>query len=90
MSDMIQYYGTGRRKTASARVFLRPGEGGIEVNDATLDDYFSRETLKMVVKQRSSTSTSPSRAAARAVRPVPSGTASPGLSSSTTRSFGIA
>ena len=51
MSDMIQYYGTGRRKTAAARVFLRPGEGGIRVNDSTLDDYFSRETLKMVVKQ---------------------------------------
>jgi small subunit ribosomal protein S9 len=48
---MIQYYGTGRRKTAAARVFLRPGEGGIRVNDSTLDDYFSRETLKMVVKQ---------------------------------------
>ena len=51
MSDMIQYYGTGRRKTAAARVFLRPGEGGIRVNDSTLDEYFSRETLKMVVKQ---------------------------------------
>jgi small subunit ribosomal protein S9 len=48
---MIQYYGTGRRKTAAARVFLRPGEGGIRVNDSTLDEYFSRETLKMVVKQ---------------------------------------
>jgi len=51
VSDMIQYYGTGRRKTAAARVFLRPGEGGIRVNDSTLDEYFSRETLKMVVKQ---------------------------------------
>lgn len=48
---MIQYYGTGRRKTASARVFLRPGEGAINVNDQDLEEYFSRETLKMVVKQ---------------------------------------
>lgn len=51
MSEMIQYYGTGRRKTAAARVFLRPGDGEIEVNDNNLDDYFARETLKMVVKQ---------------------------------------
>ena len=51
MTETIQYYGTGRRKTASARVFLRPGEGAIEVNDRALDEYFSRETLKMVVKQ---------------------------------------
>ena len=51
MSETIQYYGTGRRKTASARVFLRPGEGSIRVNDQDLDGYFSRETLKMVVKQ---------------------------------------
>ncbi|MDX1630716.1 MAG: 30S ribosomal protein S9 [Thermoanaerobaculia bacterium] len=51
MSETIQYYGTGRRKTAAARVFLRPGNGEIEVNDDNLDDYFARETLKMVVKQ---------------------------------------
>lgn len=51
MSETIQYYGTGRRKTASARVFLRPGAGEIAVNDTSLEDYFGRETLKMVVKQ---------------------------------------
>lgn len=51
MSETIQYYGTGRRKTASARVFLRPGKGTIEVNKQDIEAYFTRETLKMVVKQ---------------------------------------
>ncbi len=51
MSETIQYYGTGRRKTAAARVFLRPGEGKIEVNKKDIEEYFTRETLKMVVKQ---------------------------------------
>jgi small subunit ribosomal protein S9 len=44
-------YGTGRRKTASARVFLRPGAGKVEVNGRSLDDYFPNEVLKMVIKQ---------------------------------------
>jgi len=47
----LQYYGTGRRKTASARVFLRPGTGDIEVNHRPLDTYFANEVLKMIVKQ---------------------------------------
>ena len=47
----VQYYGTGRRKTATARVFLRPGAGEIEVNRRTLDNYFASEVLKMIVKQ---------------------------------------
>lgn len=47
----VQYYGTGRRKTATARVFLRPGSGEIEVNRRTLDRYFASEVLKMIVKQ---------------------------------------
>jgi small subunit ribosomal protein S9 len=51
LNSEIQYYGTGRRKNATARVFLRPGSGAIQVNDKGLEDYFSRETLKMVVKQ---------------------------------------
>ena len=51
MNEGIEYYGTGRRKTSTARVFLRPGEGKMVVNDRDLDDYFARETLKMVVKQ---------------------------------------
>ena len=47
----IQYYGTGRRKHASARVFLRPGTGEIRINDRGLDDYFKRESLKLVIRQ---------------------------------------
>lgn len=46
-----QYYGTGRRKTATARVFLRPGSGDWEVNGRSLDDYFPNDVLKMVIKQ---------------------------------------
>ena len=46
-----QYYGTGRRKTATARVFLRPGTGGILVNQRPLNEYFGRETSCMVVNQ---------------------------------------
>lgn len=47
----LQYYATGRRKTATARVFLRPGSGGFEVNSRELDNYFPSEVLKMIVKQ---------------------------------------
>jgi small subunit ribosomal protein S9 len=47
----VQYYGTGRRKTASARVFLRPGAGEVKVNGRTLDNYFPNEVLKMIIKQ---------------------------------------
>jgi small subunit ribosomal protein S9 len=46
-----QYYGTGRRKTAAARVYLRPGAGHVKVNGRTLDEYFPNEVLKMVIKQ---------------------------------------
>ena len=45
------FYGTGKRKTSIARVWLKPGEGNIMVNNKTLDEYFGRETSKMVVKQ---------------------------------------
>ncbi len=45
------YYGTGRRKSAVARVFLKAGSGQIEVNGKPLDQYFSRETGRMVVRQ---------------------------------------
>lgn len=44
-------YGTGRRKTATARVFLKAGSGVITVNDLSLDQYFARETSRMVVRQ---------------------------------------
>jgi small subunit ribosomal protein S9 len=45
------YYGTGRRKTSTARVFLRPGEGNITINDRPLDQFFGRETARMIVRQ---------------------------------------
>ncbi len=44
-------YGTGRRKTATARVFVKPGTGRILVNRRGLDDYFGRETARMIVRQ---------------------------------------
>lgn len=46
-----QYYGTGRRKSSTARVFLRPGTGNIQINKRSLDTYFGRETARMVVLQ---------------------------------------
>ena len=46
-----QYYGTGRRKTSTARVFLRPGTGSISINNRTLEQYFGRETARMIVMQ---------------------------------------
>lgn len=45
------YYGTGRRKTATARVFLKSGSGKFIVNDKPVDEFFSRETGRMVVRQ---------------------------------------
>jgi small subunit ribosomal protein S9 len=45
------FYGTGKRKSSIARVWLKPGSGAIIVNNKTLDEYFGRETSKMVVKQ---------------------------------------
>ncbi|MFW8592522.1 30S ribosomal protein S9 [Glaciecola sp. 2405UD65-10] len=50
MAD-TQYYGTGRRKSSTARVFLRPGNGTITVNKRPLDVFFGRETARMIVKQ---------------------------------------
>jgi len=47
----IQYYGTGRRKTAVARVYLRPGTGKITVNRRGFDEYFPNRVLKMVIRQ---------------------------------------
>ena len=46
-----QFYGTGRRKTSAARVHMRPGSGNIVVNGRPLDEYFGRETARMVVRQ---------------------------------------
>ena len=49
--SITQYYGTGRRKTSVARVYLRPGHGRITVNKTTIDNYFNRESVKQVLKQ---------------------------------------
>lgn len=46
-----QYYGTGRRKTSTARVFIQAGKGNITINDRTIDQYFGREVARMVVRQ---------------------------------------
>ncbi|MHB0889122.1 30S ribosomal protein S9 [Acidithiobacillus sp.] len=48
---MEQYYGTGRRKSATARVYLRRGAGRIQINKRSLEEYFGRETSRMVVMQ---------------------------------------
>lgn len=49
--SVTQYYGTGRRKSSTARVFLKNGSGSITVNGRSLDEYFGRETARMVVRQ---------------------------------------
>lgn len=52
MSEAVnQYYGTGRRKTSAARVYLRAGSGRIEVNGKGFDEYFPNEMLKMIIRQ---------------------------------------
>jgi small subunit ribosomal protein S9 len=50
MAD-IQYYGTGRRKTSTARVYLRPGSGDIKINRRAFDEYFPNEALRMIIRQ---------------------------------------
>jgi small subunit ribosomal protein S9 len=47
----IQYYGTGRRKTSTARVYLRPGSGEIKVNRKTFENYFPNQALRMIISQ---------------------------------------
>jgi len=44
-------YGTGRRKSSTARVYIKPGSGNITINDRAIDDYFGRETARMIVRQ---------------------------------------
>jgi small subunit ribosomal protein S9 len=51
MAERAHYYGTGRRKTSVARVFLRAGEGHITVNRRPFDEYFPRESLRLLVAQ---------------------------------------
>ncbi|HET8942047.1 MAG TPA: 30S ribosomal protein S9 [Rudaea sp.] len=50
-TQQTQNYGTGRRKSSAARVFLRPGSGNINVNGKALDEFFGRETARMIVRQ---------------------------------------
>jgi small subunit ribosomal protein S9 len=47
----IQYYGTGRRKTSTARVYLRPGAGDVKINRKSFEQYFPNETLRMIIRQ---------------------------------------
>ena len=49
--SITQYYGTGRRKTSAACVFLRPGTGKITINNRTIEEFFGRETARMIVRQ---------------------------------------
>lgn len=51
MADIQQYYGTGRRKTSTARVYLRPGGGDVKVNQKAFEQYFPNETLRMIIRQ---------------------------------------
>jgi small subunit ribosomal protein S9 len=46
-----QYYGTGRRKTSTARVYLRPGGGEVQINRKSFEQYFPNETLRMIIRQ---------------------------------------
>ena len=50
MAD-IEYYGTGRRKSSTARVYLRPGAGSFQVNRKAFETYFPNETLRMIIRQ---------------------------------------
>ena len=51
MAETIQNYGTGRRKSATARVFIKPGTGEIIINKRKLEDYFDNEVHRMVIRQ---------------------------------------
>jgi small subunit ribosomal protein S9 len=51
MADLVQYYGTGRRKSSIARVFLRPGTGGFKVNNKGFEEYFVTEAQRVAAKR---------------------------------------
>ena len=51
MADLVQYYGTGRRKSSIARVFLRPGSGKFSVNEREFDEYFVTEQQRAAAKR---------------------------------------
>src|SRR5690554_8129900 len=50
--SVAQNYGTGRRKSSTARVFIKPGSGNISINGRTIEDFFGRETVRMIVRQQ--------------------------------------
>jgi small subunit ribosomal protein S9 len=51
VAETQQYYGTGRRKTSTARVYLRPGAGEVKINRKSFEQYFPNETLRMIIRQ---------------------------------------
>ena len=51
MAETQQYYGTGRRKSSTARVYLRPGAGAVKINKKAFEQYFPNETLRMIIFQ---------------------------------------
>ncbi len=51
MAQTQQFYGTGRRKSSSARVFIKPGQGKITINQRSVEEYFGRETSCMIIRQ---------------------------------------
>jgi small subunit ribosomal protein S9 len=51
VAEIQQYYGTGRRKTSTARVYLRPGAGEVKINKKAFEQYFPNETLRMIISQ---------------------------------------
>jgi len=51
MAELVQYYGTGRRKSSVARVFLRPGNGAIRVNDRGFEEYFVTDVQRIIARQ---------------------------------------
>ena len=51
MAEIQQYYGTGRRKSSTARVYLRPGAGDVKINKKAFEQYFPNETLRMIISQ---------------------------------------
>ncbi|HVN80488.1 MAG TPA: 30S ribosomal protein S9 [Terriglobia bacterium] len=51
MSETVQFYGTGRRKSSTARVFLRPGNGALVVNSRNVENYFKSETHRMIIRE---------------------------------------
>ena len=86
-NSSAQNYGTGRRKSSTARVFLRKGDGKITINDRTIEDFFGRETARMIVRQPLELAADGGKfdvMAAPPARPARSAWASPGRWSSTT------